>query len=517
MQTDRSKEKRNWWVPALFIAAAAVLLMCVVTQSSPLYPLNGWVDPQCFFTVGKSMASGQVLYRDVYEQKGPLLLGLHAVASLVQRDGFLGVWLIQIGAVAAFLGASYKLLRLFGPHWACLASLPFVGAAAYATVSYVAGDSAEEWCMPLLAVCLYGLAKACMERRPVGPRWAFAAGAMGGCVLWIKYSMLGFFLVWGVAMLVLALRWKGMRAALVESGAVLAGAALATMPWVIYFGVNGAMDDWFTAYFYNNLFLYGSGAANLSGLLQKVATSLLYGMEHNRLQGALLLAGAAGCILPLAKVRALRLWWVFAGLFFGLALTTYGAGGWLYYFQIFMTFLPLAFVLPVWLCGKITLRLPQGVAAAGLCLALVAGTAAAWWRTPSRPLLGIPREETVQYQFSRIVNAAEDRSMTMLHMLDGGFYTVCDVVPFQKYIGKFNIPLEEMRTELERYVTDREMEFVVCRCEAQDWKTYKAENEPFVLENGYVQVADGEGLYLDNGRLINMRYYLYQRAEHVDA
>ena len=123
----------------------------------------------------------------------------------------------------------------------------------------------------------------------------------------------------------------------------------------------------------------------------------------------------------------------------------------------------------------------------------------------------------MQYQFSRIVNAAEDRSMTMLHMLDGGFYTVCDVVPFQKYIGKFNIPLEEMRTELERYVTDREMEFVVCRCEAQDWKTYKAENEPFVLENGYVQVADGEGLYLDNGRLINMRYYLYQRAEHVDA
>lgn len=517
VQTDGIKEKGKRWVPALFIAATAALLMCFVTQSSPLYPLNGWVDPQCYFTVGKSMAAGQVLYRDIFDHKGPLIYLLHAAASLVQRDGFLGVWLMQIGAAAAFLGASYRLLCLFGPRWACLASLPFLGAAAYASVSYVAGDSAEEWCMPLLAVCLYGLAKACMERRPVGRRWAFAAGAMGGCVLWIKYSMLGFFLIWGVAMLAMALRWNGPRAALEESGAVLAGAALATLPWVVYFGVNGAMDDWFTAYFYDNLFLYGSGMGSLSGLVQKVMTSLLYAMEHNRLQGMLLVAGAAGCLLPLAKARALRLWWVFAGLFFGLALTTYGAGGWLYYFQIFMTFLPLAFVLPVWLCGKMTFRLPRGAVAAGLCLALAAGVAAGWWRTPSRPLLGTPLEETVQYQFSRIVNAAEDRSMTMLHMLDGGFYTICDVTPSQKYIGKSNIPLPELHSELERYVTDREMEFVVCRCEAQDWKTYKAENEPFVLENGYVQVADGEGLYLDNGRLINMRYYLYQRAEHVNA
>ena len=239
-------------------------------------------------------------------------------------------------------------------------------------------------------------------------------------------------------------------------------------------------------------------------------------MEHNRLQGALLLAGL-GCLLPLVRERALRAAAALAGLFFGLALTTYGAGGWLYYFQIFMVFLPLAFVLPVWLCGKVTFRLPKGVLAAGLCLALAAGVAAGWWRTPSRPMLGTRREDTVQYQFSRIVQASDDRSMTVRHMLDGGFYTVCDVTPTQKYIGKFNIPLEEMRSELDRYVTDREVEFVVTRCEAENWKEYKAQDEPFLLENGYVQVADGEGPYLDNGKLLNMRYYLYRRAEHAGA
>ena len=186
MNTNTLQKNRTRLLPALFILLTAVLLMCVVTQNSPLYPLNGWVDSQCFFTVGKSMAAGQVLYRDVYEQKGPLLLGLHAAASLVQRDGFLGVWLMQVGAAAVFLAASYKLLRLFGPRWACLGALPCLGAAAYTSVSYVAGDSAEEWCMPLLAVCLYGLVKACMERRPLGPRWAFAAGVLGGGIYWCE-------------------------------------------------------------------------------------------------------------------------------------------------------------------------------------------------------------------------------------------------------------------------------------------------------------------------------------------
>ena len=514
MNTVITQREKPRLLPAVYILLTAALLLCFVTQSSPLYPLNGWVDSQCFFTVGKSMVSGQVLYRDVYEQKGPLLLGLHGLASLVQRDGFLGVWLLQIGAAAAFLGASYKLLRLFGPRWACLGALPFLGAAAYTSVSYVAGDSAEEWCMPLLAVSLYGLTKACLEGRAVGRRWAFVAGVTGGCVLWIKYSMLGFFLAWGVAMLAMALRWGGPRAALEECGAVLAGAVLATLPWVIYFGVNGAVNDWFTAYFYNNLFLYATDAGGIAAVAQRVAGSLLYAMARNRLQAALLLAGL-GCLLPLAKTRCLRVAGVLAGLFFGLALTTYGGGSWLYYFQIFMTFLPLAFVLPVWLCGRLPFRLPKGAAVAGLCLALAAGVAAGWWRTPSRPLLGVRLEDTVQYQFSRIVRASDDRSMAMRHMLDGGFYTVCDVTPSQKYIGKFNIPLQEMYAELDRYVTDREVEFVVTRCEAENWQQYKAEDEPFLLENGYLQVADGEGLYLDNGKLLNMRYYLYRRAEHA--
>lgn len=516
---DRT-EKTKKVLAGLYVLACAVGLLAVCTQSSPLYPLNGWVDAQCYFTVGKSMMHGQVLYRDIYEQKGPLIFLLHGLASLVERDGFLGVWLFQIAAACCFLGLSYKLLRLFGgPRWAALTALPFVGMAAYTSVSYLAGDSTEEFCIPLLLAGLYCILKALRQRQPVSWRWALATGVLAGCVLWTKYSMLGFYLPWGILMLAVTLRWGSAKQAALNCGMILAGTALATLPWLAYFGANGAMGDWFTAYFYNNIFLYSSKPAGVSAVFANVGNSLRHAAAFNRLQAALIGAGLLwGLVWPLKRGEwGRRL--AAPLLFCGLALTTYGAANWVYYFQIFMVFVPLAFVplvrVGAWLEQKGGLRC--GFSAVVCLLGLAVGIGTTFWRTPSRPLLGQRAEDTVQYQFRQIVQAAPDHSMTMRHMLDGGFYTVCDVYPTEKFIGKFNLPLPEMQRELDACVTQRRVEFVAARCEADSWKEYKAEKEPFITENGYVQVADGEGAYLDNGRLIQMRYYLYQREKSEDA
>lgn len=67
----------------LFIAATAIVTITICTKSSPIYPFNDWVDANCFLTVGKSMLHGKVPYQDLYEQKGPLLYILHALAALI--------------------------------------------------------------------------------------------------------------------------------------------------------------------------------------------------------------------------------------------------------------------------------------------------------------------------------------------------------------------------------------------------------------------------------------------------
>ena len=75
-------------------------------------------------------------------------------------------------------------------------------------------------------------------------------GFLAGCALWLKYTVLGFYIAWVVVLAVVYL-WCGRAAQLGKSvAAYLGGMALATLPWVIYFGVNSALEDWFTCYFY---------------------------------------------------------------------------------------------------------------------------------------------------------------------------------------------------------------------------------------------------------------------------
>ena len=93
-------------------AVLAALILLLTSQSSPLYPINLWGDANCLFTVGRVMKDGGVLYRDIYEQTGPLLYLIHALAACLSDTSFSGVYLMEIPALTAALYAAYRLLRL---------------------------------------------------------------------------------------------------------------------------------------------------------------------------------------------------------------------------------------------------------------------------------------------------------------------------------------------------------------------------------------------------------------------
>ena len=181
------KDKVFWFC---MIAAAAVL--AIGTKSSFLYPLNDWVDANCFYTMGKAMVNGKVLYRDLYEQKGPLLYMIHALGYLISPGSFTGVYLIESVCGGLFLYSAHRILKPYC-GWASIAVLPILGALVYSAPSLSHGDSAEEFGVPMYALCLMVSFLALRERKPVSRAGCFLAGTMGACVLWIKYTMVGFF------------------------------------------------------------------------------------------------------------------------------------------------------------------------------------------------------------------------------------------------------------------------------------------------------------------------------------
>ena len=96
------RSDRFLWAAFSLLVAFAVLTVC--SKNSFLYPMNDWVDVNCFFTVGRGITHGLVPYRDLYDQKGPLLYFVYALAALVSEHGFLGVFVIETLLYAALIG-----------------------------------------------------------------------------------------------------------------------------------------------------------------------------------------------------------------------------------------------------------------------------------------------------------------------------------------------------------------------------------------------------------------------------
>ena len=67
MKRKKILDNRLFIIFFCFITSFLILLIC--SKSSPLYPFNDWVDANAFFTMGKGLFNGKVLYKDLFEQK----------------------------------------------------------------------------------------------------------------------------------------------------------------------------------------------------------------------------------------------------------------------------------------------------------------------------------------------------------------------------------------------------------------------------------------------------------------
>jgi len=178
----------------VFCLSLSFIFLLICTKSSPLYPFNDWQDSNAYFTMGKGMMNGKVLYRDLFEQKGPYLYLIYAFAYLISNTTFLGVFLFEVISFSFFLFYSHKIVSLFLDVKYSIISLPILTTLILNLRNFTHGGSAEEFCLPLITISLYSLLNYFKNEYPhlVRNKYLFLNGIIAGCILWLKFSMLGF-------------------------------------------------------------------------------------------------------------------------------------------------------------------------------------------------------------------------------------------------------------------------------------------------------------------------------------
>lgn len=259
--TPQVREFNPWLVYAICLGVSLVF-MFFFGLNSPLHTFNSHCDYQWFMTMGRGIVAGKVPYRDLFEQKGPIIYLVFAVASLFPHPQ-IAVWCIEILCISLFLFFCYRIARKFLSPWLALLVLPMMMMVLSTNYARgLEGSCVEEYCFPIFAYGLLCFLDFIMDRRPESWQRSLALGICMGILFWVKFTLLEFFLVPLIIWFFVHAKerdlWIILRTGLIMLGGVL----IVTIPVIIGFAAVGALDDLFAVYIQVNINAYDGNVQN---------------------------------------------------------------------------------------------------------------------------------------------------------------------------------------------------------------------------------------------------------------
>ena len=448
--------KQNYKIACYcFLSAFLVLLIC--SKSSYLYPINDWTDANIYFSMGKGITEGKVIYRDLYDHKGPILYFLHALCAVISFDNFLGVFWLEVICGTFFLYYSYNIARYLGAGKNCIVLLPLLGAIIFSSFSFLHGDSTEELCLPILAYTLLVGLKFTKENQ-VKPFTLFWVGFWVGVVFFIKFTLVGLQIsvcLWIVGYFVLTKQWKK---AFENFGILFLGFIVAIIPWIIYFIANGAIIDFLNVYFFDNLVLYASNEPTVSIFKKifQIASSILDWIKQNLIYTIPMFFGFIYIIVKKTKKTT---WFVL----FSFALSTLfvfiGAKSYPYYGLALAVFASIGYAtisinLPSFTKGKVIL-----FSVLAIIISVVISLTCSINVNSS---FLMKKDTTMQYNISNYITE-KNPNILNYNFMDAGFFTAIGVSPQVKYFHRNNVPKKEMLEKQKEYILNGQVDYIISR------------------------------------------------------
>lgn len=475
------KKPSNKTLPVIFLFAVSFIILYFSTASSPRYAINPWVDSNAFFTVGKAMANNMVPYKDIFEQKGPLLYLIHAIAYLISKTSFTGVYILEslsFGVTAAFI---FKISKKYISDFASVIVSVLSVTVMVLSVCFYYGDSAEEFCMPFLSVGLYYYLEYFKNSQNNLKLSVFLlCGFSAGCVALIKFTVLGFWFGWMAAIALHTLIIKReVKNAFRFSFIFLFGMILAFAPWIAYFVYKNALKDFIDVYFVINATSYADYSTSQNGLKIWVAEFLSRYYLNFRKSTVFAVCSLLGTVSTVfvGKITDKKFCSRFSVFFIFLTtmfFTYVGGTSFQYYFFVFGIFVCLLFIVFFILSEQIINKLNFKTdfkavkSIAAILVSVLSVILSMNYSVSAKAAVRInEKENTYQYVFSQYIkenSSTQNPKVFSYNCLDSGIYVFNDFIPEFRFFELQNIPYENFPDNLDahiRYINDHIAEYVV--------------------------------------------------------
>jgi len=501
------------------------------------------------------MFNGMVLYKDIYEQKGPVLYFIYGIAYLLSRTSFIGAFWLEVLFATAYLCALYKICRLYADEIPALIIAILTMAVSFSSFAFYFGGSAEELCFPLVAWPMYFLLKSIKNGDgKMDWRELIISGFLSACVFLIKFTLLSFALAFVLFVIVELIRRKNYSFILKAALFYIAGAAIAFIPWLIYFAANGALNDFFTVYIYNNIFIYGSSGSDM-GFIGNIKHRInSYFIDFSRVYSAnpfaltIAIIGLLWIIignnfksfsldkvyLPINFVAVFLFAFIGGyGYYYGLPLTLFTCFGLIGIYSLAKT--AVLYIVkrrkaeaaektdkgeeveggeaeespspvkegegkecsPALAVKEFFLSVKTRAAAIACAAAAAVSVGVCFLFSQNVSYIGYDKNQLFMFEFASIINEKGGGTILNYGTLDLGVYTLTDTLPICKYFCGLNIQLPELKQTQDEFVREGRADFVVCEA-----------SYPENIDDHYTLIATGQKKFDDSENTI----YLFQKT-----
>lgn len=424
------------------LTATMILLFC--SQNSPLYPMNDWVDVNAFFTVGKGMMNGLVPYKNLFEQKGPILYLIYGLGYLITNQSFLGVFIIECLLQSICLFYAYKIIKLFIDEKYAFLILPIMFTTICTCNSFAHGGSAEEICFPFFMISLYYFLNY-LKNKEMNSKIIFINGFLAGIIFLIKYNLCGFWLSWMMFIFFDYMFQKKFKEGFKYCFIFLFGMGIPFLLFSIYFLINNGLKEFIYTYFFVNITKYRTN--NDYSLLQKLFSSIGIFINtifniNNILLFILLIIFILFIILSIKNIN--NKIYLFLTFLISIIFTFIGGQNYSYYSLLLILFFTLLAWIQLFKTFDHFLPKIKNFKYSFLLIIPVSISCIyfSYTRANYRTLLLTPKKELAQYMFRDIILKDKDTTLLNYGFLDLGVYFTTNQNPTIKHFEIQNLSYE---------------------------------------------------------------------------
>lgn len=221
------------------IAFVILIAMLFCQANSPLYQFNDYSDLAIYTVIGRALRNGQILYRDVFDHKGPIFFFLQTIVYYNKYT----VWIYDIVTYAVSGIFLYKQTRLFKNEIGSLASALFVMGC---EISFMwDAGSPEQAFMMMFYISMYLILKDDNDSKT----WLIF-GIIVGYIFYSKINVLLGWFPWFIYLQIKQIKQKRFIKNLVQATIPF---AIMTVIVLVYFAVNNQIGYFIDSYFLQNV------------------------------------------------------------------------------------------------------------------------------------------------------------------------------------------------------------------------------------------------------------------------